>query len=70
MVPAGANKSLKHILNKIKIKIITSNYQNILEKRKLIKGKKTITDTMNILPFFENACTKSGSLRFSQFSGC
>jgi len=40
MVPAGANKSLKHILNKIKIKIITSNYQNILEKRKLIKGKK------------------------------
>jgi hypothetical protein len=21
-------------------------------------------------PFFRNACTKSGSLRFSQFSGC
>jgi len=23
-----------------------------------------------LLPFFGNACTKSGSLRFSQFSGC
>ena len=23
-----------------------------------------------VYPFFRNACTKSGSLRFSQFSGC
>jgi hypothetical protein len=37
------------------------------EKEKRWRKKKKITYTGH---FFRNACTKSGSLRFSQFSGC
>ena len=30
IVPPGANKSLKHIFNKIKIKVCINNHKNIL----------------------------------------
>ena len=34
------------------------------------KQQKETLKSDSIHPFFRNACTKSGSLRFSQFSGC
>jgi hypothetical protein len=51
--------------NYMKDKILNTN-------RDVVNGANKSKENCNLISdgFFRNACTKSGSLRFSQFSGC
>jgi hypothetical protein len=62
-VVLGYSRKASYTLTKIK-------YNNILPLSRNESGRFGALKSDSTHYFFRNACTKSGSLRFSQFSGC